>query len=92
MDSATGGKTIFNTGETASDFFPDFLAAAMALHRQHGCLPSNVLQTACETHSQRRLVASIAVQATVCSATQCRPVAKTRANTTKNFTQRANTR
>jgi len=89
--SATGGNSIFNTGETASDFFSAFLAAAMALHRQHGCWPSKVLPTASENESQRKLFASIVVHATVCSAAQCRPVARTRAVTTRNFPQRADT-
>jgi hypothetical protein len=89
---ATGGNSIFNTGETASFFFWDFLAAAMALHRQHGCFPSKVLSTAWENESQRRLVASMVVHATVCSAAQCSPVASTRAVTTRNLPMRANTR
>jgi len=89
MASAAGGNSIFNTDETASDFFCDFLAAAMALHRQQGCLPSNVLLTASDNESLHRLRASIVVQATVCKAAQCAPVENTSAKTTNNLPQRA---
>jgi len=88
---ATGGNSLFNADATASDFFCSCLAAAMALHRQHGCAPSKVLLTACDKDSLQRLLASIVVHATVCRAAQCRPVVNTRAATTANFPQRTNT-
>ena len=89
--SAPGGNSIFNAATTASDFFSDFLAAAMALHNGQGCSPSNVFETASETDSVQRLSASIVVHATVCSAAQCAPVVRTSAATTRNFPQRAST-
>lgn len=89
--SATGGNSIFNTGETASDFFWAFLAAAMALHSGQGCSPSNVLATAWETDSVQRLPASIVDHATVCSTAQCAPVARTSVITTNNLPPRTNT-
>ena len=89
--SGAGGNSIFNVGETASDFFSDFFPAAMALHSGQGCLPSNVLETASVTDCVQRLFASIVVHATVCSAAQCAPVERTSAAITRNFPQRANT-
>ena len=61
----------------------------MALHNGQGWLQSNVLETALEKFSVVRFAASIVVQATVCSAAQCRPVVKTSANTIRNFPLRA---
>ena len=46
--AATGGNSIFKVGETASDFFSDFLAAAMARHNGQRCFPSKVSDTASE--------------------------------------------
>jgi hypothetical protein len=88
---ATGGYSIFKDGATASDFFSAFLAAAMALHMQHGCSPSKVSETDLEKDSLVRLAASIVVHATVCSAAQCAPVVRTSTVTIKTFRQRANT-
>ena len=89
--SATGGNSIFKLEETASDFFSDFLAAAMALHMQQGCLPSKVSDIASDTECVRRFEASMVAHATVCSAVQCSPVVKTSANTTSIFPQRTST-
>ena len=55
--SATGGNSILWLEETASDFFSDFLAAAMALHMQQGCLPSKVSDIASDTECVRRFEA-----------------------------------
>jgi hypothetical protein len=85
-------KSILRFTDATADFFSDFLAAAMALHRQQGCLPSNVLETAWEKDPHRRLLASIVVHATVCSAAHCSPVTSTRAMTTVIFPQRRSTR
>ena len=92
-DSATSGNSSFNFSVSASDFCSDCFPALMALHNGQGCSPSNV----CETASVRdcwleRLAASIVLHATVCSAAQCRPVARTSARTTRNFPQRTNTK
>src|SRR5208283_2737773 len=75
--SATGGNSIFKVAETASDFVSAFLAAAMALHSGQGCWPSKVSETASVTDCVQRFFASIVVHATVCSAAQCAPVART---------------
>jgi len=90
--SATGGYSIFNVGETASVFFSDFLAVAMALHRQHGCSPSKVLATDSATESWQRLSASIVVHATVCRAIQCRPSEAASIVTRNSLDNRKNTR
>ena len=44
--SSMGGNSIFKVGETASDFFSDFLAAAMARHNGQRWCPSKVSETA----------------------------------------------
>jgi len=89
--SATGGNSIFNPGTMASDFFSDFLAAAMARHKGQRCLPSKVLATASDTECVRKFAASILAQAAVCRAVQCKPVVKTSTTTTNIFPQRAST-
>jgi hypothetical protein len=89
--SATGRNSIFKVVVRASDFFSDFLAAAMALHKGQRCFPSKVSETASETDCVRKFVASIVAQATVCRAVQCNPVVKTSKTTTKIFPQRADT-
>ena len=89
---STGGNSIFRQTEIASDFFWDFWAAAMALQRQQGCLPSKVLHTAWAKQSPRRFFANMAVQATLCNAAQCRPVVRTTTATTRTFPKRTNTR
>jgi len=86
-----GGNSIFKIGATAADFCSDCLPTLMALQRQQGCSPSNVSETAWVKDCERRLFASIVVQATVCSAAQCAPVVDTSAVTTRNFARRANT-
>ena len=45
------GKFHLDAGALASDFFSDFLAAAMALQRQQGCRPSKVWVMASEKDS-----------------------------------------
>jgi len=88
--SATGGNSILRLEETASDFFSDFLAAAMALHMQQGCRPSKVSDIASDMECVRRFEASMVAHATVCSAVQCSPVVKTSAKTMRHFPPRAN--
>ncbi len=63
----------------------------MALHKQQGCLPSNVWVKASVSDPVRRLAANIAVQATDCSTAQCAPVEMTSATTTQNLPNRADT-
>ena len=89
--AATGGNSSFITGATASDFFSVFFPAAMALQSGHGCSPSKVLETAVVRVSLRKLLASIVVHATVCSAAQCAPVVNTSVSTTRHFPKRAST-
>ncbi len=81
--SATGGYSIFNWDTTAVDFCSAFFPAAMARHNGQRCWPSKVWETASVNDCLQRLSANIVLHATVCSATQCDPVAKTRAATTK---------
>lgn len=88
---ASSGNSSFSTGATASESFWAFLAAAIALHMQQGCSPSNVSETASVSECVRRLLASIVAQATVCNAAQCRPVVWTSRTTTINLPGRANT-
>jgi len=74
-----------------SFLFSDFFPAAMALHRQQGCLPSNVLTTASRNEQDWRLSASMVVQATVCSNVQCAPSVASSATTTSVLPSRTNT-
>ncbi len=89
--SGMGGNSNFKLRENFSDFPPDFLAVAMALHMQQGCLPSNVSDTASNIEWVCKFEASMVAQATVCSAVQCSPVARTSATTTQSFPQRTST-
>lgn len=88
---ASGGNSNFSFAVLALDFFSDFCPAAIARQSGQRCFPSKVWETASVTDSPWRLPASIAVQATVCSAAQCRPVERTRARITKIFPNRAST-
>ena len=85
-----GNSSSFNCSVN-SFFFSDFLPAAMALHKQQGCWPSNVHVTASATEWLRRLSASIAAQATVCKVAQCTPVVATSATITHHLANCANT-
>ena len=65
----------------------------MALHKQHGCRPSNVCFTASARECVRKLSASIVVHATDCSAAHGAPVIATSSSTiTPHFPSRTNTR
>ena len=89
--SGNGGNSKLDTGGANSDLRSEFLPAAMALHKQQGCRPSNVRLTASATECVRKLSASMAVHATVCSAAQCAPVEITSATITHPLPKRANT-
>lgn len=57
----------------------------MALHKGQGWLPSNVLATASWNEQDSRLLASMLVQATVCSNAQCALRAATSEKTTRTL-------
>ena len=65
----------FLTGAGQSDFFSAFLLAEITLQSLQGCAPSKVRATACSNEFDRRLLASMLVQARVWSKAQCPPTA-----------------
>jgi len=90
--TAKGGNSSLSVTETNSCFCSEDRPAATALQRQQGCLPSKVLATASCREEERRLPASMVVQAMDCKTAHCPPIANSRANKRTAFVSHLNTR
>jgi len=89
--ATSGGYSNFCFCSGISDFFSVFFPAAIALHKQQGCLPSKVLPTAAATESVVRLPTSMPVHATVCNMTKGPAVATNIATIRSNLPSHWNT-
>lgn len=81
----------FFSSKWRSDFFWDFCACAMWLHREQGCLPSNVLTRASVRVASREYVITMPTQATDWNSAQCRPMELTKAAAIRSFGRREST-